>query len=189
MNSKKNKQRKLAARKKTKSPQMVIPEATFTGTFSTILDIATTFASGISSYNLVITAANFTRLNTFQALFQYYTPKRIDSSFTLRTANDNGLIVRIRPLHPIADAAYTTSVISPSNLVSDPNSIQCIANHVNHCKPLKYKDTFYRLATTGTSDKLAEINVVLPVAQDASGTATTVITIHLVVTFYRMINA
>jgi hypothetical protein len=188
MKSKKNKQRKSAIRNKTQ-PAMVIPEATFTGTFTTILDVATTFASGISSYNLVLTAANFTRLNTFQALFQYYTPKRLDSSSTLRTSADNGLIIRIRPLHPIADGAFTTSVISPSNLVSDPNSIQCIANRINHCKPLKYKDTFYRLATTGTSDKLAELNVVLPVAQDASGTATTVITIHLVVTFYRMLNA
>jgi len=169
---------------------MVIIEPTFTGTFTCLLDVTTTYASGISSYNLVLTASNFTSFTAFQALFQYYTPKRLDAHASIRNGADTGLLVRVRPLHPVSDAAYSTSVISPANLVADPTTVQCTTNGPTSTPTIRYKDAYNRLACSGASSaKLAEINIVLPVAQDPSGTATTVVILHMVATFYRQVNA
>jgi hypothetical protein len=184
---KKNNSKKNSKNKKTVNPYAtVLVEASCTASFSCLLDIVTAYSAGVSGYQSTLLASNFTGLNVFQSLFMYYTPKRTNAVFTLRTANDNGLLVRYRPLDPLIDAAFTGSVTDPVAMASDPSTIQCIANRVNQTGIITYKNSANRFSTaSATSDKLGAIWVTLPVAQDASGTATTVITVHLIVTFYR----
>jgi len=174
-------------KKKSVNPYpTVLVEATCTASFTCLLDIATTYSAGVSGYQNTLLASNFTGLNVFQSLFQYYTPKRVNATFTLRTANDNGTLVRFRPLDPLIDASFTGSVTDPVAMASDPSTIQCIANKVNSTGVITYKNQMNRFSTaSATSDKLGSVWVTLPVAQDPSGVATTVITVHMVVSFYR----
>jgi hypothetical protein len=183
----KKKNKSSQKKKKTMNPYpTVLVEANCTASFTCLLDITTTYSAGVSGYQNTLLASNFTGLNAFQALFQYYLPRRANATFTLRTANDNGGLVRFRPLDPLIDASFSGSVTDPVTLASDPSTIQCIANKVNSTGVITYKNQLSRFSTaSATSDKLGSVWVTLPVAQDPSGTMTTVITVHLVVTFYR----
>jgi len=169
--------------------QPVLVEATCTASFTCLLDIVTTYSAGVSGYQKTVLASDFTGLNTFQGLFAYYNPTYCQATFTLRNAADNGTLVRYRPLDPLIDAAFSGSVTEPIAMAADPLTIQCIANRVNNTSPYTYKNRGVRFTTSGaTSDKLGSVWVTLPVAQDASGTCTTVITIHLRVTFLRKLS-
>jgi len=181
--SKRPRKKKLA----TVNPySTVLVEANCTASFTAFLDITTTYSAGVSGYYKNLLASDFTGLNAFQALFAYYTPKAVQSSFTLRNAADNGTLVRFRPLDPLIDAAFSSAVTDPITMASDPTTIQCIANRVNSTSIISYKNRKTRYTTlSATSDKLGAIWVTLPVAQHPSGTATSVITTHLRVTFYR----
>lgn len=182
----KNKSSKQKNKRTVNPYATVLVEATATVSFTAFLDIVTTYSAGVSGYQKTLLASDYTGLSTFLPLFQYYSPKRTSATFTLRTSNDNGTLVRFRPLDPLIDSTFSGSVTDPITLASDPSTIQCIANRVNTTGLITYKNLSTKFSTiSATSDILGSVWVTLPVAQDPSGTCPTVITIHLIVTFMR----
>ncbi len=182
----KSKKSKKGIKRTSRVPRTVLVEATCTASFTCFLDVVTSYSAGVSGYYKNILASDFTGLNTFQSLFLYYTPKRLQSTYTTRVQADNGLMARLRVLDPIIDAAFSSAVTEPIQMASDPTTMQICSSKINTSPILNYKNQMTRFSTaSSTSDKLAALWLTFPVAQDPSGTATCVATVHAVFTFYR----
>ncbi len=174
------------SKRRVKIQKSVLVEATCTASFTFFADVVTSYSAGVSGYYKNILASDFTGLNTFQGLFLYYTPKRLQATYTTRVQADNGLMARLRVLDPVIDASFSSAITEPIQMASDPTTMQICSSKINISPILPFKNKKTRFSTaSATSDKLAAFWLTFPVAQDPSGTATCVATIHMVVTFYR----